>query len=78
MRLTKDKVREFGSEVILHKRALYPNFVEAHKEINNQNMSAIKIVGEYNFLSGQEYAYLKILNHLEAKRPKSKVKETEG
>lgn len=74
MRLTKDNVQEYGSEVILNKKRLYEDFVKAHKEINNQNSWAIKTIGEYNFLSGQEFAFLKILQHLE-KSPNSKIKE---
>lgn len=65
MRLTQKKIREFGSMAILHKKNLYNDFVKAHEQINNQNTIAIKTIAEYNFFSGQEYAYLKILQYLQ-------------
>ena len=66
MRLTQEKIREFGSMVILHKKKLYNEFVEAHKQINNQNSTAIKTIAEYNFHSGQHFAYLKILQYMQS------------
>jgi len=65
MRLTEDKIREFGSVAILHKKKLSNAFQKAHRELNNQHTIEINIITEYSFYNGQEYAYLKILKYLQ-------------
>ena len=65
MRLTEDKIREFGSVAILHKKKLSNAFQKAHRELNNQHTIAINIITEYSFYLGQEYACLKILEYLQ-------------
>jgi len=60
-----DKIREYGSVDILHKKKLADDFQKAHSELNNQHMIAINIITEYSFFNGQEYAYLRILKYLQ-------------
>lgn len=60
MRLTYEKLREFKAMAVAHRKSLYERFIDAHKHFNNQNSVAIKVVAEYNFWGGYEYAMLKI------------------
>ena len=61
----EEKIREFGSVAILHKRKLSSAFQEAHRELNDQHTIAINVITEYSFFNGQECAYLKILKYLQ-------------
>jgi len=60
MRITIKKLHQFKKMANTHREALYERFVEAHEIINNQNTSEIKVIAEYNFWGGYEYAFLKI------------------
>jgi len=76
MKLTEEKIREFGSVAILHKKRLFNEFQKAHRELNTQHTIAIKTITEYSFYNGQEYAYLKMLQHIQLKSSLSTEDQT--
>ena len=60
MKITYEKLKEFQDMARAHRKSLYERFVQAHEVMNNQNTSEIKVIAEYNFWGGYDFAILKI------------------
>lgn len=78
MRITIKKLKEFKKMGNKHRKALFKRFVDSNKIINNQNTVEIKVIAEYNFWGGYEYAILKVLQYMKYQKDKNGGGMTDG